>query len=160
SLLLQSFRDGWIVEEQHPKYFDVLRRLFVFFFTTYLDQEHGYLVIRDEERNTVERHTTRMANFDGARYLSQWSRLARSITAPTGAKPAPPQGGGRFVIFDKSNRKEQGLYIYKDNASGLHVQLPLVASGALDSDSLTFPHCPGIFDWPVQKYLPIMMPEL
>ena len=42
---------------------------------TYLDQEHGYLVIRDEERNTVPYHTTRMANFDAARYLCQWARL-------------------------------------------------------------------------------------
>lgn len=161
SLLLQAFRDGWISEDQQAKYFDVLRRLFVFFFSTYLDQEHGYLVIRDAERNTVDRHTTRMANFDGARYLSQWSRLAQSITQPATVKPAPPQGGGRFVIFDKSNRKEQGLYIYKHPDSGLHIQLPLVGSAEpADSDSLTFPHCPGIFDWPVLNYLPIMLPEL
>lgn len=163
SLLLQAFRDGWIVPDQHSKYFDVLRRLFVFFFSTYLDQEHGYLVIRDSERNTAERHTTRMANFDGARYLSQWSRLAQSITAPPPAKPAtaPARSGGRFVIFDKSNRKEQGLFLYKDPESGLHIQLPLVAgSEEVDSDSLSFPHCPGIFDWPVLKYLPIMLPEL
>lgn len=162
SLLLQAFRDGWIVGEQQPKYFDVLRRLFVCFFTTYLDQEHGYLVIRDAERNTVARHTTRMANFDGARYLSQWSRLALTVNAPAAPKPQPTQTGGRFVIFDKANRKEQGLFVYKDNASGLHVQLPLVATypGHLDSDSLPFPHCPGIFDWPVEQYLPIMLPEL
>ena len=58
---------------------DALRRLFYFFFTTYLDQEQGCLVIRDEERNTVENHTTRMANFDAARYLCQWARIARSL---------------------------------------------------------------------------------
>lgn len=160
SLLLQAFRDGWISADQQAKYFDVLRRLFVFFFSTYLDQEHGYLVIRDAERNTVARHTTRMANFDGARYLSQWSRLARSISAPSAPKPVPTQSGGRFVIFDKSNRKEQGLYVYKDNDSGLHVQLPLTGAAGVTSDSLAFPHCPGIFDWPVGKYLPIMLPEL
>lgn len=162
SLLLQAFRDGWIVGDQQPKYFDVLRRLFMCFFTTYLDQEHGYLVIRDEERNTVERHTTRMANFDGARYLSQWSRLAATINAPTAPKPLPAQSGGRFVVFDKGNRKEQGLYIYRDDASDLHLQLPLVGSypGELSSDDLPFPHCPGIFEWPVESYLPIMIPEL
>ncbi|HLS27980.1 MAG TPA: hypothetical protein VK041_04970 [Opitutales bacterium] len=160
SLLLQSFRDGWIVEDQQVKYFDVLRRLFVFFFTTYLDQEHGYLVIRDSERNSIDRHTTRMANFDGARYLSQWSRLALSVTTPPPAKPAAPQRSGRFVFFDKSNRKEQGLYIYRHPESGLHVQLPLVGATDTNSDALAFPHCPGIFDWPVDKYLPIMLPEL
>ncbi len=160
SLLMQSFRDGWIAPDQHAKYFDVLRRLFVYFFTTYLDQEHGYLVIRDAERNSIERHTTRMANFDGARYLSQWSRLARSIKPSSATKPVTIQPGGRFVIFDKSNRKEQGLYVYKDPDSGLHVQLPLAGAAAFNSDALAFPHCPGIFDWPVDVYLPIMLPEL
>lgn len=161
SLLLQAFRDGWIAEDQKPKYFDILRRLFVYFFSTYLDQEHGYLVIRDQERNTIGKHTTRMANFDGARYLSQWRRLSASINAPATARPVPPQSGGRFVIFDKSNRKEQGLYLYRDVDSGLHVQLPLVgAYGEPSAEALTFPHCPGIFDWPVNEYLPIMLPEL
>ena len=36
-------------------------------------------MIRDEERNTVPNHTTRMANFDAVRYLCQWSRLAKVI---------------------------------------------------------------------------------
>jgi hypothetical protein len=161
SLLLQAFRDGWIGEDQKTKYFDILRRLFGFFYSTYLDQEHGYLVIRDQERNTVGRHTTRMANFDGARYLSQWSRLASTINAPATARPVAPQSGGRFVIFDKANRKEQGVYIYRDVDSGLHLQLPLVGSySEAVSESLAFPHAPGIFDWPVNQYLPIMLPEL
>ena len=47
SLVLQGMRDGWIPEDQKPKYFDILRRLFYFFFQTYLDQEHGFLDIRD-----------------------------------------------------------------------------------------------------------------
>jgi hypothetical protein len=39
--------------------------------------------------------------------------------------------------------------------------MPLMGGNdALTSDYLTFPHCPGIFDWPVNQYLPIMMPEL
>jgi hypothetical protein len=161
SILLQSMRDGWITEDQKPRYTDILRRLFSFFFLTYLDQEHGYLVIRDEERSTIANHTTRMANFDGARYLSQWSRLARSIQAPADVKPLPLKTGGRFVAFDKSGRKEQGLFLYQDTDSGLHLQLPLVGTAAkLTSDSLPFPHCPGIFDWPADTYLPIMIPEL
>jgi len=161
SLLLQSMRDEWIPEDQKPRYFDILRRLFYFFYVTYLDQEHGYLVIRDAERATVPRHTTRMANFDGARYLCQWSRLAKEISTPENPKAEPVRTSGRFVIFDKSNRKEQGLFLYRDAESGLHISLPLVSSaGQLTSDSLAFPHAPGIFDWPSDFYLPIMLPEL
>lgn len=161
SLLLQSMRDNWISAEQQPRYFDILRRLFYFFYVTYLDQEHGYLVIRDNERATVENHTTRMANFDGARYLCQWSRLAKQINAPENAKAEPLRTAGRFVIFDKSNRKEQGLFLYRDAESGLQVQLPLVGmNGRATADALPFPHSPGIFDWPSNIYVPILVPEL
>ncbi|OYV48749.1 MAG: hypothetical protein B7X06_00735 [Verrucomicrobia bacterium 21-51-4] len=161
SLILQSMRDGWIPEEQKPLYVDILRRLFHFFFATYLDQEHGYLVIRDEERTTMDRHTTRLANFDAARYLCQWARLAKSIGATMSPQPGKSKTSGRFVLFDKSNRKEQGLFIYQDAQSGMHVQIPLVGSGQTNSsDSLAFPHAPGIFDWPVGQYMPILTPEL
>ena len=78
SLILQAMRDHWISPEKHALYLDTLRRLFQYFFVTYLDQENGELVIRDDERNTVPNHTTRMANFDAARYLCQWSRLGQS----------------------------------------------------------------------------------
>ncbi len=161
SLILQGLRDGWILDEQKSKYFDVLRRLFVFFYQTYLDQEHGFLDLRDDERTAYGHHTTRMANFDAARYLSQWSRLAKTVQVPTGAKPEPARTVGRFVMFDKSNRKEQGLFLYRDAESGLHAQIPLISSGSrLTSDSLPFPHCPGVFDWPNNVYMPVMLPEL
>ncbi len=164
SLVLQALRDGWVAPNQRDLYTDAVRRLFMNFFVTYLDQEHGYLVIRDEERNTVPYHTTRMANFDAARYLCQWSRLARSAggsAAPSA--PVPPRKVARYVSFDKSNKKEQGLFVYQDPSSGLALQLPLVSPsqrGTGTSDYLAFPHSPGIFDWPVDKYLPIMVPEL
>ena len=162
SLLLQALRDEWIQQKDSAKSLDVLRRLFYYFFVTYLDQDHGCLVIRDDERNTVDNHTTRMANFDAARYLCQWSRIARSlkdasfdITSPTARR------SGRFVIFDKGHRKEQGLFIYRDPDSKLHIQLPLIASNNPDSsDTLAFPHSPGIFDWPANAYLPVLLPEL
>ncbi|TVR50785.1 MAG: hypothetical protein EA425_08945 [Puniceicoccaceae bacterium] len=161
SLLLQGFRDEWVPEDQRGRYFELLRRLFYYFFMTYLDQEHGFLVIRDEERSAIDFHTTRMANFDGARYLCQWSRLSRQITQVAPGKPETPRASCRYVIFDKSNRKEQGLLLYRDPASGLHVQLPLVGGAAkATSDILSFPHAPGIFDWPVDTYLPVMLPEL
>lgn len=162
SMILQAMRDGWIPTKDRDLYKDTLRRLFMYFFVTYLDQEHGYLVIRDEERSTVPNHTTRMANFDAARYLCQWARLAREIggeAAP--ANPVQPRKVGRFISFDKSNKKEQGLFIYQDPSSGLALQLPLVASnGQQTSDYLAFPHAPGIFDWPVNYYAPVMLPEL
>jgi len=161
SILLQGMRDGWIHDDQKALYYDILRRLFLYFFETYLDHEHGYLVIRDKERSTDLAHTTRLANFDGGRYLCQWSRLARSIGGDISGHNVHAKTSGRFVIFDKSNRKEQGLFIYQDTDSGLHIQIPLVASGQENScDSLAFPHCPGIFDWPANQYLPIMLPEL
>lgn len=162
SLIMQTMRDEWIAPDQRPVYYDILRRLFQFFFVTYVDQEHGYIVIRDAERSTGPNHTTRLANFDAARYLCQWSRLAKSIqTDPPKAKPAPTRPVGRFIAFDKSSRKEQGIFNYLDPESGLHFQLPIISQdGAEASDGLAFPHCPGIFDWPVDKYLPVMLPEL
>ncbi len=161
TLLLQGLRDGWVPEDQRPKYFDILRRLFYFFFQTYLDQEHGFLDVRDAERTAYATHTTRMANFDAARYLCQWARLAKAVNFTDTGKPEPARTTGRFVIYDKSNRKEQGLFLYRDGESGLHVQLPLVSSGGTaTSDNLPFPHCPGVFDWPNNVYLPVMVPEL
>jgi hypothetical protein len=164
SLIMQALRDDWITSNQRDLYLDTARRLFVNFFATYLDQEKGDLVIRDSERCTNQHHTTRMANFDAARYLCQWARLARSIggnAAPSA--PVPARKVARFINFDKSHRKEQGLFLYQDPESGLAFQLPLVgniASAQDSSASLAFPHAPGIFDWPVDTYLPIMTPEL
>ncbi len=161
TILLQGLRDGWISEEQKALYCDVIRRLFHFFFVTYLDQEHGFLVIRDAERTAGERHSTRLASFDAARYLCQWARLAMAIGGKMDSQAPKSKTGGRFILFDKSNRKEQGLFLYQDAASGLQFQLPLLgAGGSMSSDSLAFPHAPGIFDWPVGKYLPILQPEL
>ncbi|MGH7995128.1 MAG: hypothetical protein ACREFX_02130 [Opitutaceae bacterium] len=162
SLVLQGLRDGWIPDEQKPKYFDILRRLFLFFYQTYLDQEQGFLDLRDGERTAYQQHTTRLANFDAARYLCQWSRLANTAQMPSGSpRPEPVRTTGRFVIFDKSNRKEQGLFLYRDAESGLQLQLPLISCGShLSSDALAFPHCPGVFDWPNNIYLPVMVPEL
>ncbi|MEX0321840.1 MAG: hypothetical protein AB3N63_06745 [Puniceicoccaceae bacterium] len=161
SLILQALRDGWITQDKIPNYIELLRRLFQFFFLTYLDQEQGFLVVRDHERNTRNEHTTRMVNFDGVRYLCQWSRLARSIGGKMEATTATRRTGGRWVIFDKSSRKEQGLFNYIDTESGLHVQLPLIGGAkSKTADALPFPHCPGVFDWPTNAYLPVMLPEL
>jgi len=161
SLLLQGFRDGWVPEDQQQKFFNLLKRLFYFFYVNYLDQEHGYLVVRDAERTAYSNHTTRLANFDGARYLSQWARLSKDIKAPPGEATNTFKSGCRFVIFDKSNKKEQGLLLYRDVNSGLQIQMPLVScGGTATADCLPFPHSPGVFDWPNNTYLPVMLPEL
>ena len=162
SLILQAMRDQWVSPDKHALYLDTLRRLFQYFFVTFLDQENGELVIRDDERNTVNNHTTRMANFDAARYLCQWSRLAKVIGGSMSV-PAPSRSstGGKFVPFDKSHRKEHGLFLFRDENIGVQYQMPLIGPGPVTtSDNLAFPHCPGIFDWAVNKYLPVMMPEL
>src|SRR5438477_11966808 len=103
-----------------------------------------------------------MANFDAARYLCQWSRLATTVQMPSGApKIEPPKTSGRFVIFDKSNRKEQGLFLYRDAESGLHLQIPLISAGnTLTIDARALRHLPGIFDWLNNIDVPIMLPEL
>ena len=112
SMILQAMRDQWIAPDKMPLYLDSLRRLFQYFFVTYLDQEKGDLLIRDEERNTVDNHTTRIANFDAARYLCQWARLARVIGG-TLAVPPPNRSktAGRFVIFDKSHKRARFVSI-------------------------------------------------
>ncbi len=162
SMILQAMRDNWISEDKMPDYMDILRRLFQFFFMTYLDQENGYLVIRDAERTSSDSCTTRMANFDAARYLCQWARLAKTVGRPMlQPKPAQIRSYGKYVSFDRSNRKEQGLFIYMNGETGLHVHLPLVAPGVSnDSSSLAFPHMPGVLDWPADKYVPVIVPEL
>lgn len=163
SILLQGMRDNWIKEARRPQFNTILRQLFHYFFTTYLDQEHGFLVIRDQERNTVDAHTTRIANFDATRFLCQWARLARSIGGELKGIPCEVKTSGRFVVFSKKSSKEQGLFIYRDKKSKLHVQIPLVSAGGKansNADSLSFPHCPGIFDWPAVKYQPVFIPEL
>lgn len=161
SLIMQALRDGWIAGDKESQYIDVLRRLFQYFFLTYLDQEQGFLVIRDQERDTRPEHTTRMANFDGARYLCQWARLARSIGKPMEAVATQPRAGGRWVQMHKNAKREQGIFFYQDNESGLNLQLPLMGSGKTGTaDYLPFPHSPGVFDWPANRYLPVMLPEL
>lgn len=163
SLILQSMRDGWISADKMSLYKDLLRKLFLFFFMTFIDQEQGVLVIRDGERDDDSEHTTRIANFDAARYLCQWSRLAKTVGGSLddgAALPAPSKPSCRFISFDRSGRKEQGLCVYRNPATGLHVQIPLVSGGARgNSDSLAFPHMPGVFDIPVGRCVPAFLPE-
>jgi hypothetical protein len=89
SIILQAMRDEWIPKNQTDLYQDTVKKLFLNFFITYLDQEHGYLVIRDNERNMETSCTSRIANFDAARYLCQWARLIKSIGSNYSSEGAP-----------------------------------------------------------------------
>ena len=162
SVLLQALRDRWVPADKEPQARDLVRRLFTHLFGAFIDLEHGVLVIRDAERDTIPGHTTRMANFDASRYLCQWSRLAKTIGGPLPvlAPAANAQPSCRYFPFDRRPGKEQGLCVYSDPASGLHVHLPLVSGGGRGlSDSLAFPHMPGVMDWPVQVGRPCFIPH-
>jgi hypothetical protein len=161
TLILQAMRDRWIAADKELLGRDLVLRLYSNFFTTFFDVEHGSIVIRDSERDTIPGHTTRMANFDAARYLSQWSRLTRTIGGSLEiAKSTNKNPVCRYFPYDKSARKEQGLLSYQDPNSGLHVILPLVSSGTHRfSDSLAFPHMPGVLDWPANRLTSPFIPE-
>ncbi|MDR3317580.1 MAG: hypothetical protein LBS71_02110 [Puniceicoccales bacterium] len=162
SVVIQALRDNWIAPDKQSLYVNVVLDLFQKFFCHYIDQEHGYMVIRDGERSSGTEYSSIRANFDAMRYLCQWSRLARKSTINAGRirRVSAFKGGNRLVIFDKNIKKENGLFIYRDPKTGLNLQLPLIGgNGQGNSDSLAFPHCPGVFDWPTEKYLPILQPE-
>jgi hypothetical protein len=163
STVLQALRDRWIVPEKQSLYVNIVLDLFQKFFCHYIDQENGYMVIRDGERSSGVGQSSVRANFDAVRYLCQWSRLARksSINASRIRRVSAFKPGNRLVIFDKGVKRESGLFIYRDGQTGMNLQLPLIGgNGQADSDCLAFPHCPGVFDWPAGKYLPILQPEL
>ncbi|MDR1907176.1 MAG: hypothetical protein LBQ03_03110 [Puniceicoccales bacterium] len=163
STVLQALRDHWIVPEKQSLYVNIVLDLFQKFFCHYIDQENGYIVIRDDERFSGAEQSSIRANFDAVRYLCQWSQLARkgSINAGRIRRVSAFKPGNRLVIFDKGLKRESGLFIYRDAKTGMNLQLPLIGgNGQADSDCLAFPHCPGVFDWPSGKYLPILQPEL
>ena len=160
TLILQALRDRWVSSEKEPLARDLVRRLYTHFFTTFFDMEHGSIVIRDVERDTIPGHTTRMANFDAARYLSQWSRLAKTIGGNMNLFQGNKGLVCRFYSFDKTPRKEQGLLSYADADSGLNIIIPIVSQGSHKfCDSLSFPHMPGVFDWPSNFYTTPFLPE-
>lgn len=160
SLILHAFRDGWIAPEKQALYADVFRKMFANFFASYIDQEHGFVLVRDGERDTGVGVSTIMANFDAARALAQWAKMSRSLKLPEGDMPTQQAISGRWVFFDRSARKEQGVFIYVDRPRNIYLQLPLTASLPNQSNALAFPHMAGVFDWPSDKYLPILLPEL
>lgn len=66
----------------------------------------------------------------------------------------------RLYSFDKNLKKEQGLLAYSEPNSGMHIMIPVVSGGIHKfSDSLAFPHMPGVFDWPSNYYTSPFIPE-
>lgn len=163
STTLQALRDGWIAPEKQALYVNLVLDLFQNFFCHYIDQEQGYMIICDEERSAGKNQNSVRANFDAVRYLCQWSRLAQKSNLQTARikRVSPFKAGNRLVLFNKNSKTEHGLFIYRDAKTGMNLQLPLIGGHREEnSDCLAFPHCPGVFDWSVEKYLPILQPEL
>lgn len=163
SMVIQALRDGWVSPEKQSSYINIVLDLFQNFFCHYIDQDQGYMVIRDAERTSSEHQNSIAANFDAVRYLCQWSRLAKKSGIRTEhiRRVSTFTGGNRLVIFNRGMKRESGLFIYRDAKKGINLQLPLMSgNGKANSDYLAFPHCPGVFDWPAGKYLPILQPEL
>ncbi|MDR0351378.1 MAG: hypothetical protein LBH49_01900 [Puniceicoccales bacterium] len=162
NMVMQALRDGWIPQEKQSSSVLMLRSLFYNFFLHYIDQENGFVVVRDGERNSPAWQTTRNANFDAVRYLCQWAGLAKKTNLTfEQSDTGELKNICRYVSFDKTLKKEQGLFIYRNQKTGVNFQLPLISGGgSKSSDALAFPHCPGVFDWPVDVYLPILQPEI
>ena len=163
SIILQAMRDGWIPAEKNDLYQFTIKKLFLNFFNSFLDLEHGYLVIRDEQRNTEGHNSNRMANFDAARYLCQWSRLIKSIGNNRSANSEIKlKKIGKFINYNKTPKIEQGIFLYRDPDSNLAFQLPVTSPGDHENPSsyYPFPHSPGIFDSTINNYIPAFTPEL
>lgn len=162
AFLVFALADGWIEREKRSQYVDLISRLFQNFFMQHLDQDHGLVLIRDRERDICGDASSVQANFDAVRLLSIWSRFAASQKDALRSETAPQnKSGGKYISFDRCNRKEQGLLLYSDGTSGLEIQLPLISgNGTGLSTYMAYPHCPGVFDGPVNSDLPVLLPEL
>ena len=161
TLLVQCFRDRWMPTDKMVLYGNLLCRLFRYFFGTFVDTENARLVVNDRERRTISSQTTRSITFDTIVFLCRWARWTHKLNDTLASSEEDPKSKSRFILFEKTYNKEQGLFFYRDEESGLMVQLPLIGNdGRTGSDALAFPHCPGIFDNPVDTYLPVLLPEL
>lgn len=160
SLVLHAFKDNWIAPEKQVLYADIFRKLFANFFASYIDQEHGFVSLRDAEREAGAEMSTIIANFDAARALAQWSKMSKGLKMPQGELPVLQPLSGRWVYFDRSVKKEQGVFTYISRPHNIYLQLPLTSSLPSKTSSLPFPHMAGVFDWPADKYIPVLVPEL
>ena len=156
SLILRGMRDQWIALKNFPVSRYPSSTLPIFFSSLTLIREKGDLVIRDNERNTVPNHTTRMANFDAARYLCQWSRLAKVIGGSLGVPPPNrSKVAGRVRNFRQIPQEEltacsftvtkTWVFSISFRSLGQADRNPVIA---LRSSLLR------IFDWRSNKYLP------
>ena len=159
TLLVQCFYDRWIPTDKIPFYGDLLCRLFQYFFGTFVDTERACLVVNDGERRTVPSQTARSVTFDTIAFLCRWARWTSKLRETLVSSEETPKSKSRWVPFEKTYNKEQGLFLYRDAASELTVQFPLIGNDG-KAGALAFPHCPGIFDGPIDTYLPVLLPEL
>jgi hypothetical protein len=162
SFIVRAFDDDWIDDDKRALYADVLRKLLQHLFMHYLDQGNASLCIRDGERDAEEEETTAVLNFDAIRQFLFWSQLAKgSRISLDAAGTEPVSTSAKYIPLDHGAKAEHGLLIYRDALLGLSLQLPLIGgNGEGNSNCGAFPHCPGIFDTPVNKRLPMLVPEL
>jgi hypothetical protein len=162
SFLVRAFDDGWIDSDKTDLCADVLRKLVQHLFMHYLDQGSSSLCIRDGERDADVEETTSVVNFDAIRQFLFWSQLTKDSKISLGAVGSGSFGtSAKYIPFDHGAKAEHGLLVYRDALLGLSFQLPLIGgNGDGTSNCGAFPHCPGIFDTPVNKRLSVLVPEL
>jgi hypothetical protein len=83
TLILQALRDRWISSDKEPLARDLIRRLYTHFLHHFFDMEHGALIIRDAERDTVP----------GQRY---WNGSFRCRTLPLAMVAFSQNHWGRY----------------------------------------------------------------
>ncbi|MDR3316912.1 MAG: hypothetical protein LBS68_02470 [Puniceicoccales bacterium] len=160
--IICSLADGWVEVAQRAQCMDLLGRFSRNFFFQYVDQEEGILRLRDSERDIPEDESETQTCFDVARQLVLWGLFGRQVEEifPK-VEDLPLPTGGRFLPFSPGGRREQGLLLHRDAASGIAIQLPLCDGvGTPSCAHLAYPHCSGIFEAPSSGYLPILLPEL
>ena len=146
SLILQGLRDGWIPDDQRQK---LLRHPAPALPVLLPDLPRpGAGLPRPARRRA---HGLRDAHDPDGEFrrrplplpvVAASSRRSRCPPARPGR--SRPRTSGPLRHLRQGNRKEQGLFLYRDAESGLHLTVPLISCGGhLSSDALAFPTPPG-----------------
>ncbi|MDR2029914.1 MAG: hypothetical protein LBP65_00375 [Puniceicoccales bacterium] len=153
SLVAWALADGWIGAVERPEYVALLGRLFRHFFLHHINREEG----------CISGNLSVGEYFSVVRQLlicSYFGRLVRGSIGQTDGL-CTASSGGRFFTFDRTARKEQGLWAYRSAVDGSVFQLPLVGGNGSGSCAyLAFPHRSGVIDGPVAGHCPVFVPSL
>ncbi|MDR1456815.1 MAG: hypothetical protein LBI34_02040 [Puniceicoccales bacterium] len=162
SFIVRAFDDDWIDADKQTIYADILRKLVQHLLMHYLDQGSASVCIRDGERDAETEEATVVVNFEAIRQFFFWSQLAKRSKISLGVAGTESHNTfAKYIPFDHGMKAEHGLLIYRDALLGLPLQLPLIGGNTNGNPSCdAFPHCPGVFDAPINKRLPVLVPEL